>query len=145
MNRWQYGKLVKQISPGSKWYKNVPKAFVSGGIICTIGECVRRLYLMTDMSLDGVSAMTSITMIFLGALLTGLGLYDNIARHCGAGTAVPITGFANAVVSPAIEYKSEGLVLGTAAKMFIIAGPVLVYGTLSSVVVGVVFYVMKMF
>ncbi len=145
MNRWQYGKLVKEKSPGTKWYKNLPKAFVIGGFICLIGEGIHQLYLMTDLTLDQVSALTSITMIFIGALLTGLGVYDNIARHGGAGTAVPITGFANAVVSPAIEYKSEGFVLGTAAKMFIIAGPVLVFGTLSSIVVGIIFYVMKMF
>lgn len=145
MNRWQYGKLVKEKSPGTKFYITIPKAFIIGGAICLLGEVIRQLYLMLDINLDQVSALTSITMIFIGSLLTGIGVYDNIARHGGAGTAVPITGFANAVVSPAIEYKSEGYVLGVGAKMFIIAGPVLVFGTLSSIAVGIIYYIMKMF
>ena len=144
MNNKEYDKLVKKETPNTKVYITVPKAFLFGGAICLIGECVRMFYMNMQLPEQSVAAATSITMIFFGALLTGLGVYDNLAKHGGAGTAVPITGFANAVASPALEYKSEGLVMGVGAKMFVIAGPVLVYGTLSSVTVGIIYYIMQM-
>ena len=141
MNNKEYSKLVKEKSPKSKVYKTFPKAFLFGGTICLIGEVIRQFFLSsTDVTELQASALTSITMIFLGALLTGIGIYDKLGKHGGAGTAVPITGFANSIVSPAIEHKSEGLVLGVGAQMFKIAGPVLVYGTLSSVIVGLIYY-----
>ncbi len=145
MNNKEYEKMVKKVSPGTKVYQTLPKAFLFGGSICLIGEVVRQFWLARLGSESAVAAATCVVMIFLGAFLTGIGVYDKLAKHGGAGTAVPITGFANAVVSPAIEYKSEGFVMGVGAKMFVIAGPVLVYGTISSVVVGIIYYIMKMF
>ncbi len=144
MNNKEYDKKVKKISPGTKSYKTIPKAFLFGGSICVLGEAVRMLYLSFALPEQAVATLTSVTMIFLGAFLTGIGVYDKLAKHGGAGTAVPITGFANSVVSPALEYKSEGLVMGVGAKMFVIAGPVLVYGALSSVIVGIIYYISKM-
>ncbi|SHK04746.1 stage V sporulation protein AC [Hathewaya proteolytica DSM 3090] len=117
------------------------QAFWVGGLICCIGECFRLLYSnYFNLSKDVTGAFVSITMIFLGALLTGIGVYDRFAEYGGAGTLVPITGFSNAMVSPAIEFKKEGYVFGVAAKMFIIAGPVLVYGTIASMIVGTIYY-----
>lgn len=144
MNKWEYQKIVNEKSPKTKFYITIPKAFVFGGAICTIGEAFRQWFLSMNITELQAGSATSIVMIFLGALLTGLGIYDNLAKHGGAGTSVPITGFANAIVSPAIEYKSEGMILGVAAKMFVIAGPVLVYGTISSVIVGLIHYIMQM-
>lgn len=145
-NREEYLKYLEKKSPDSPIWKNCISAFVVGGIICCIGQAFFDLYnkiflLDTDFSRTAVS----VTMIFLGALLTGLGLYTKIAKYAGAGTLVPITGFANAVVSPAMEFKREGLVLGLAAKMFTIAGPVLVYGITTSAVFGLIFYFFKLF
>ena len=114
-----------------------------GGTICTAGEGVRMFWLSRGLDTDDTAAATAITMVFLGALLTCLHLYDKLAKHAGAGTIVPITGFANAIVSPAIEYKSEGLILGLGAKLFVIAGPVLVYGITASVLYGLVLLVLK--
>ncbi len=144
MNNKEYDKLVKKASPPTKSYITIPKAFLFGGVICTIGEAIRMFYLSLNLPEPSVAAATSMTMIFLGGFLTAIGVYDNLAKHGGAGTAVPITGFANSIVSPALEYKSEGLIMGVGAKMFTVAGPVLVYGTLSSVIVGIIYYVMKM-
>ena len=137
MNQQEYGDYLNQVSPNSKLFKDMLWAFVVGGIICTIGQLISNFY-MDNLGLNENDAKgaVSITMIFLGALLTGLNLYHKIAKHAGAGTLVPITGFANAIVSPAMEFKREGLVLGLAAKMFVIAGPVLVYGITASVAVG---------
>ena len=119
--------------------------FFIGGTICTIGEGLLNLYAYLGLSEDNAAALTSMTLVFLSALLTGLEIYDRIAQHAGAGTLVPITGFANAVVSPAIDFKSEGYVLGLGAKMFVIAGPVIVYGVSASVVYGMIYYVVGLF
>ncbi len=137
----EYGELAKRISPPSSMAKTIPMAFLIGGAICTLGEALLNMYGALGLSQDNAGAMTSMTLIFLSALLTGLKLYDRIAQAAGAGTLVPITGFANSVVSPALEFKSEGYVLGLGAKMFIIAGPVLVYGISASIVYGIIYYI----
>lgn len=141
----EYLDYLNQKSPDSPMWKNMLWAFIIGGLICVVGQCFFDVYqnfcgLDEEQARIGVSA----TMIFLGALFTGLDLYGKLAKHAGAGTLVPITGFANAIVSPAMEFKREGYVLGMAAKMFVIAGPVLVYGIASSVVIGVVYYIIKL-
>lgn len=141
----EYGELTKKRSPNSKLYKTLPKAFVIGGLICTLGEGLLNLYGYLGLDETQAGAITSMTLIFLSALLTGLEIYDRIAQHGGAGTLVPITGFANAVVSPAIDFKSEGFVLGLGAKMFVIAGPVIVYGITASVVYGLIYYIIGVF
>ncbi len=141
----EYDELSKKRSPNSKMYKTLPKAFLIGGTICTLGEGLLNLYTSLGLDETQAGAITSMTLIFLSALLTGLELYDRIAQHGGAGTLVPITGFANAVVSPAIDFKSEGYVLGLGAKMFVIAGPVIVYGISASVVYGLIYYVVGLF
>jgi len=135
-----YDQLVKQTSPNSPVFVNCIKAFVSGGIICVLGEGIRTILGNYAFTKDEVSLMTSVILILLAAILTGLGLYEKLGKFCGAGTVVPITGFANSVVSPAIEFKKEGMVFGMAAKMFIVAGPVIVYGTLTSILVGLVYF-----
>lgn len=139
----EYGELAKRRSPASAMYKTVPMAFVVGGFICCIGEFFLNLYTYMGLAEEQAGAWTSVTLIFLSALFTGLKLYDRIAQHAGAGTLVPITGFANSVVSPAIDFKSEGFVLGLGAKMFVIAGPVIVYGISSSVIYGIIYYLMQ--
>ncbi len=141
MNKTEYAWLVKKESPGSKWYINIPKAFIFGGIICCIGELVRQFLLSMDFSDVVAGSFTSMIMVFLGAFLTGIGVYDKLGKHGGAGTAVPITGFANSIVSPAMEFKTDGFIMGVGAKMFTVAGPVIVYGTISSVIVGVLHYI----
>ena len=137
----EYSELTKKRSPNSKMYKTLPKAFLIGGTICTLGEGLLNLYAYLGLNEDNAAALTSMTLVFLSALLTGLEFYDRIAQHGGAGTLVPITGFANAVVSPAIDFKSEGYVLGLGAKMFVIAGPVIVYATVTGAVYGVIYWV----
>lgn len=134
----RYAEMVKNTSGHSPSWKNIPLAFLIGGTICTIGEGLLHLYQFTGLTADWAGAMVSVTLIAASGLLTGLGVYDKIAKLGGAGTLVPITGFANAVVSPALEFKSEGLVLGTSAKMFLIAGPVIVYGLAASAIYGVI-------
>ena len=141
----EYAKMNKKASPNTKSYKTVPCAFLTGGLICVIGQALINLYMSLSIAKTEASALASITLIFISALLTGLKVYDNIAKHAGAGTLVPITGFANAVVSPALEFKAEGLVLGLGAKMFVIAGPVIVYGVLASVLYGVILYIYTLF
>ncbi len=136
----QYSKYVEEVSPKSKLLSNVLKAFLVGGIICDIGQLFINLLKNRGLDNDAVSAITSIIMIFLAALLTGLNVYDEIGKFAGAGSIVPITGFANSVVSPAMEFKSEGYVLGMGAKMFIVAGPVIVYGICSSILAGIIHY-----
>ncbi len=126
-------------------YKTLPLAFVIGGGICVLGEALLNLYGMLGLSQDDAGALTSMSLIFLSALFTGLKLYDRIAQHAGAGTLVPITGFANSVVSPALDFKSEGYVLGLGAKMFVIAGPVIVYGISASIIYGVIYYITTLF
>lgn len=141
----EYGELAKRRSPASAMYKTIPMAFVIGGVICCIGEGLLNMYTAFGLSEEQAGMWTSMTLIFLSALLTGLKLYDRIAQHAGAGTLVPITGFANSVVSPALDFKSEGYVLGLGAKMFIISGPVIVYGISASVIYGLIYYMFKMF
>lgn len=137
--------MTKKASPNSKAYKNVPAAFVVGGLICMLGELLRQLYIQWGCGKPEASAWVSITFIALTALLTGLNVFDKIAKFAGAGTIVPITGFANSVASPALEFKAEGMVLGLGAKMFVIAGPVIVYGTLASMVYGIVLWIIGLF
>lgn len=142
----EYQDYLNQKSPNSNILKNVVWAFVVGGIICVIGQAVFDMYnRCCGLSEDDARTAVSITMIFIGAFLTGIDVYGKIAKHAGAGTLVPITGFSNAIVSPAMEFKKEGLVLGLAAKMFVIAGPVLVYGITASALVGVVYWIMSFF
>ena len=141
----EYGELAKRRSPASAMYKTIPMSFVIGGTICCIGEGFLNMYTAFGLGIDQAGMWTSMTLIFLSALLTGLKLYDRIAQHAGAGTLVPITGFANSVVSPALDFKSEGYVLGLGAKMFIIAGPVIVYGISASVIYGLIYYITNYF
>ena len=136
----EYAKMVNKASPNSPIALNCLKAFLSGGTICLIGQIIMSLLENAGLSDKEVSTAASSVLIIITAILTGLGIFDKIARHAGAGTFVPITGFANAVVSPAMEFKLEGFVLGTAAQMFSIAGPVLVYGISSSVLYGLIYY-----
>ena len=140
----EYLSYLKEKSPNSPLWKDMLWAFLVGGAICTVGQGILELD-QNRLGLEEQQARTavSVTMIFLGALLTGLDIYCKIGKYAGAGTLVPITGFANAIVSPAMEFKKEGLVLGLASKMFVIAGPVLVYGITASVGVGVIYYLMK--
>lgn len=137
-----YKKYVDEISPKPTYMKNYILAFIVGGIICMIGQAINDLY-MNFGNLDKLSAAsaTSITLIFIGAFLTGLGVYDLIGKRAGAGSIIPITGFANSIVSPAMEYKREGYVLGVGANLFKIAGPVLVYGIGSSILCGLIYYI----
>ena len=138
--------MVKDASPNSKVAQNCMWAFFTGGSICLVGQILIEVYTTAmHFSLGDARQMASITLVGLSALLTAAGWYNRLARRAGAGTLVPITGFANAVVSPAIEFKAEGFVTGVASKMFIIAGPVIVYGTLASVVYGVILYVRARF
>ncbi|MCI6189329.1 MAG: stage V sporulation protein AC [Clostridium sp.] len=137
--------ITNETKPKPKIISNCVKAFLVGGAICTIGQIIMKILERFQYSIEDTSALTSIIMVFLGALLTGIGIYDKIANFAGAGTVVPITGFANAVVAPAIEFKKEGFVFGVAAKMFTIAGPVLVYGIGSSVIIGLIYYFINIF
>ncbi len=137
----EYQKYVDKKTPNSPFWKDILWAYVVGGAICVIGQLIMNGYQTIGFDKDGASMGTSVTLVFLSALFTGLGLYDKLAKHAGAGTIVPITGFSNAVVSPAMEFKSEGMVLGLAVKMFTVAGPVLVYGITSSVIAGIVYYI----
>ncbi len=139
-----YTKMVEAKSPPSPIVKDTLAAFFTGGVICTIGQILTSVYQTLPLTEKGVKALVPVTLIFITAVLTALGIFDKIAKFAGAGTLVPITGFANAVVSPAIEYKAEGFVLGVGAKMFTIAGPVIVYGTVASVIYGVIYWVMQM-
>ena len=139
-----YKQLVHKTTKKSPIVKDCIKAFLFGGGICCFGQLLKSLYSMTSLDEKEIRLAVSVTLIVITAILTGSGIFDKIAKHAGAGTAVPITGFANAVVSPAIEFKAEGFILGVGAKMFTIAGPVIVYGTAASVVYGLVYWVSKM-
>lgn len=132
----EYSEMTKKASPASPGLKNCIWAFTVGGAICAAGQGLLNLFLQMGLELKDARAAVSISLIALSALLTALKVYDNIARHAGAGTLVPITGFANSVVSPAMEFKSEGFITGVGAKMFVISGPVLVYGIAASIVYG---------
>jgi stage V sporulation protein AC len=136
----QYKTLTEKYTPKPTIVKNVVRAFVVGGIICSIGQVIINLYVTFGLAPIEASTAATATMIFIGALLTGLGIYDDIGRFAGAGSIVPITGFANSIVSPAMEYKREGFVLGVGAKLFTVAGPVLVYGISTSIVVGIFYF-----
>ena len=133
-----YEQLNKKASPPSPAAKNITMAFLIGGLICCLGQLLTNLYMMAGMARDDASTVTSVTLVFLAALLTGLNVYDSIAKVAGAGTLVPITGFSNAVTAPALEFKTEGYILGLGAKMFSIAGPVIVYGISASVLYGLI-------
>ena len=137
MSAKDYTQYVQKKAKKSPLLKDVLFAFAIGGGICVVGQLILNLWGMTGISKEEAGTATSCTLVFLSALLTGLNLYNKLGRFGGAGTLVPITGFANAVVSPAIDFKSEGFITGMAAKMFVVAGPVIVYGTLASVLYGV--------
>ena len=141
MSREQYAQLVRRKSPPSRLGADLLRAFVIGGLICCVGQCLGELYRSAAGLDEELSATAvSITLVGLSALATGLGWYDDLARCAGAGTLVPITGFANSIVAPAVEFRTEGVVLGTCAKMFTIAGPVLVFGTVASWLYGVIYW-----
>lgn len=137
----RYKQLVHSTTKKSPIVKDCIKAFLFGGGICCFGQALKTLYGLTSLNEKEIRLAVSVTLIVITAILTGSGVFDKIAKHAGAGTAVPITGFANAVVSPAIEFKAEGFILGMAAKMFTIAGPVIVYGTVATVIYGVIYWV----
>ncbi len=145
MTEREYGKLVKKLSPNSPMGKDCFHAFWIGGLICMIGQVLIRFYGWIGLEKVDASTAASMTLVALSALLTGLSWYDDIAKVAGAGTLVPITGFANAIAAPAIEFRTEGLVLGVGAKMFTIAGPVIVYGVSASVVYGLIYWIATMF
>ena len=145
MTEKEYGKLIKSMAPKSPIGKDCLMAFLVGGLICTLGQLCMNGYTSLGLDETGAGTATCITLISLSALLTGLSLYDDIAKHAGAGTLVPITGFANAIAAPAVEFKTEGMILGTAAKMFTIAGPVIVYGVSASVVYGLIYWITILF
>ena len=138
MTNQEYGRYVSQKAKPSPLWKNLLWAFVTGGLICTGGQALLNLFRGCGLNENAAGTAVSVTIIFLAALFTGLGLFDKLAKHAGAGTLVPITGFANAVVSPALEFKTEGFVTGTAVKIFTIAGPVIVYGISASVIYGLI-------
>ena len=141
MTQRQYSKLVKEMSPHSPLGKDCLFAFLIGGVICTLGQALLNGYQALGLDSEQSATAVSMTLVALSALLTGLSLYDNIAKYAGAGTLVPITGFANAVSSAAIEFKTEGFILGVGAKMFTIAGPVIVYGVSASVIYGLIYWI----
>lgn len=135
-----YSKMTDKASPNSPVLKNCIKAFIFGGGICAFSQIFNFVFMRVGLSEEAIKLATPCVIIIITAVLTGIGVYDKIARHAGAGTIVPISGFANAVVSPALEFRHEGYILGTAAQMFSIAGPVIVYGTATSVVYGFIYY-----
>ena len=145
MTEREYGKLVKELSPKSPVLKDCIWAFVVGGLICTLGQLLQNGYGALGLAKTDAGTATSMSLVVLSALFTGLSLYDNLAKHAGAGTLVPITGFANAISAPAVEFKTEGFVLGVGAKMFTIAGPVIVYGVSASVVYGLIYWITTLF
>lgn len=140
MSKKEYNRYVARLAQKSPLGKDLLRSFLVGGLICVIGQLILNGFTALDLSEQDAAAATSVSLVFLSAVLTGLSVYDDIAKFAGAGTLVPITGFANAVVSPAMEFRTEGLVTGMAAKMFVIAGPVIVYGTVASILYGIVYY-----
>lgn len=145
MNDAEYQSYVNSLAPKSKLLKDCFNAFWMGGLICTIGQGLMALFQWMQMDKEAAGTAVSISLVLLSAILTGLSLYDDIAKFAGAGTLVPITGFANSIVAPAVEFKTEGVVLGTCGKMFTIAGPVLVFGTAASWLYGLIYWIWKMF
>lgn len=140
MTEKEYGKLVGEISPNSPMGRDCLNAFAVGGIICTVGQFFMNYYAKLGLDKDAAGTAASMTLVVISAILTGLSLYDNIAKYAGAGTLVPITGFANSIAAPAVEFKTEGFILGVGAKMFTIAGPVIVYGLAASVAYGLIYW-----
>lgn len=143
LNNKEYQKFAEDKIPKPTYLRNIIFAFLVGGAICTFGEFIMNYLQNKGLDEESVASATSIIMVFLGALLTGLGIYDDIGKIGGAGAAVPITGFANSIVAPAIEFKKEGFIFGVASKMFVIAGPVLVYGVSTSIIVGLLSILFK--
>ena len=143
MSKKEYNRYVARLSGTSPTGKNLLNAFWVGGLICALGQLILNGWKLAGLDADSAGTATSVSLIFISAVLTGLSIYDDIAKVAGAGTIVPITGFANAIVSPAMEFKSEGLVLGLGAKMFAIAGPVLVYGISASVMYGIILVLLQ--
>lgn len=142
LSQEEYKKYIDKTQPKSKELRTMISAFIIGGIICMIGEGFKDLfqYLLPQFDKDQIASLVSITMIFLGAFFTGLGLYDRLGKYAGAGSIIPITGFANSIVSPAMEFNKEGVFYGIMAKMFVIAGPIIVSGISASVLVGIIYY-----
>ena len=141
----EYGQLVKKHSPKSTLCKDLINAFWIGGLICVIGQLILNGYTALELEKEDAATATSMTLVAISALLTGLSIYDDIAKVAGAGTLVPITGFANSITAPAVEFRTEGLILGVGAKMFTIAGPVIVYGVSASVVYGLIYWITTLF
>ena len=145
MTEKEYQALVQELAPKSPIGKDCFNAFWIGGLICTIGQIFLNVYKNMELDQDAAGTATSITLVALSAFFTGLSLYDNLAKHAGAGTLVPITGFANSIAAPAVEFKTEGFILGVGAKMFTIAGPVIVYGIAASMVYGLIYWITTLF
>ena len=146
IDKERYAQLVKRFSPDSDIASGLVRAFWVGGVICMIGQGISDVFTcVLKWGAQSAATATSITLIFLSALLTGLGVYDKIGKYAGAGSIVPITGFANSVVAPAMEFRREGLVMGVGAKLFTLAGPVLVYGISSSIIVGLITLLVESF
>jgi stage V sporulation protein AC len=143
LEKEKYLKLVEELSPNSHIVKDSLKAFLVGGLICTLGQVIINTLINFNIPKDDAGAYTSIILIFIGVLVTGVGLYSKLGKFSGAGSLIPITGFANAVASPAIEFKKEGYIFGVGSKMFTIAGPVIVYGTSTSIIIGSIYYFIK--
>lgn len=141
LSKEKYSEMVKKTSPNSPIIKNCIKAFIVGGIICCLGQLINNICKNYGFSKEESSTYTSMILILIASILTGLGLYSKIGKFAGAGSIVPITGFSNSVTAPAIEFKKEGFILGLGAKIFIVAGPVILYGTLTSVIVGIIYYI----
>ena len=145
MTEREYEKLVEELSPKSPLWRDCLNAFWIGGLICTVGQFFINWYGNLGLDRENAGTAASMTLVAISAVLTGLSLYDNIAKHAGAGTLVPITGFANSVAAPAVEFKTEGFILGVGAKLFTIAGPVIVYGLSASVVYGFLYWLWTLF
>ena len=145
MTENEYSQLVDEMSPKSPMWRDCLNAFWIGGLICTLGQLLQNGYMALGLEKTDASTAVSMTLVALSALLTGLSLYDDLAKHAGAGTQVPITGFANSIAAPAIEFRTEGFILGVGAKMFTIAGPVIVYGVSASVVYGIIYWITTLF
>jgi stage V sporulation protein AC len=145
MTEKEYSKLVEEMSPRSPMWRDCLNAFWIGGTICALGQLIMNGYIALGLDKETAGTAMSMTLVALSALLTGLSLYDDIAKRAGAGTLVPITGFANAVAAPALEFQTEGFILGVGAKMFTIAGPVIVYGVSASVVYGLIYWITTLF
>ena len=145
MTEREYGRLVKEMAPNSPMRRDCLNAVLIGGLICVLGQVAINVYKALGMEQQDAATAASMTLVALSAFLTGLSVYDDIAKHAGAGTLVPITGFANSVAAPAVEFKTEGFILGVGAKMFTIAGPVIVYGVSASVVYGLIYWITTLF